>query len=174
MGADSACDDDDEEQGGDDACDAVQDDHGDGGRRRRAEGVLLCLLAASAAIVATLDFYKVLHGGRQVVDGIVQCGRLGAADHGQDREVLQHVLAVALGEAAIVGLGAVEDDARDVGIAVGVLEDALGVDKARVVVGIAADVSNVAVGDVGDVGEVCVVEVALDLLRVSPGYGSAL
>jgi hypothetical protein len=164
-----ARDNDDEEKSRDDACDAVQDDHGNSSRGRRPEWVLgPALLAARGAIVSVpsaLDLHKVLHVWRLVFDGVPKLGGLDFAHHGQYGEVLQHVLAIILLVVAVVGLGTVENDARDVGITVGVFEDALGIDEAGVVVGVTADVSNIAGGDVGDVGEVCVVQVAFDLVR---------
>jgi hypothetical protein len=103
--------------------------------------------------------------GGQIVDLAQQRCRSLLVRHGQHREVLQHLLAAALLVVAIVSGSAVQDDARDVRTAVGILEDALGVSVAGVVAWVAADEGNLAVGYVGDVGEVCVEEVALDLSR---------
>jgi len=165
MCADGARDDNDEEQGGDDACDAVQNDHGHGCGRGRAQRVLLGRLAGEVVPAAgpALDVHKVLGGNRQADQGVMHFGCILLAYHGQDGEALHRLLGRVLFVVAVVGHDAVQDDARDVCILVGVGEDALGVDETRVVARVAANVGDVVVGDARDIGEVGVVQVALDL-----------
>jgi hypothetical protein len=146
MRADGACDDDDEEQRGDYARDAVQYDHCHCGRRRWAQRIRLIVGATggSVAICAALDDDLGLGLRGRIVNGVEERGGHLLVGHGEDGEVLQHLLAVGLLIAAVVGHGAVQDDARDVLGSVDVLEDALGVGESGVVGWVAADVCNVA------------------------------
>jgi hypothetical protein len=165
--AHGAGDDDNEEQRRDDARDAVQDDHGHSRRRRGAQRILRGARTPIAAVAAVAVVAPALHadgerggrGGRQERGGRLLVG------HGEHGEVPQRLLVAGLLIVAVVGGGAVQDGARDVGLVIGVLEDLLGAGQARVVGGVAADVGDVADGNAGRVGVVCVVEAALDLSR---------
>ena len=162
MCTDGAGQDDDEEQGGDDAGNAVQDDHGNSGRGRGAKRVLLLHVVSVGIAAAALDLDKILHVDSEVVDVVEHGGRVGLVRHGQHGEAGHGAIVVVV--VAVVGHGAVQDDARDVGIsvAVGLVEDCLGVDEAGVVGRVAADVGDVAVGHVGGGGAICAVQIALD------------
>lgn len=173
MRSDSACDDDNQEQGGDDASNTVEYDHGHSRRGRRTQWALLLLHATIivAIISTTLDLDKVFHVRGEIADGSPQRRRVLLVGHGQDGEILHHILAVVLLVITIVRCRAIQDNACDVCIPVGVFEDTLGFYEAGIIVEVAADVCDVAVGDVGEVGEIGVVQVALDLVllaRVTP------
>jgi hypothetical protein len=165
--AHGAGDDDDQEQRCDDARDAVQDDHGHGRRRRGAQRILRRPRTPTAAVVAVVVVASALHADRERGrrDRSQDRGRGLLVGHGEHREVLQRLLVAGLLIVAVVGGGAVQDGARDVGLVEGVLEDLLGAGQARVVGGVAADVGDVADGNACGVGVVGVVEVALDLSR---------